>query len=39
MEVNQEGRLLSYGSHAPITGYAYQYEVEKSAKTKPTDNE
>jgi len=28
MEVNQEGRLLSYGSHAPITGYAFQYEVE-----------
>jgi len=28
MEVNQEGQLLSYRSHAPITGYAFEYEIE-----------
>jgi hypothetical protein len=27
--ISGEGKLLSLGSHAPITGYAFKYEVEK----------
>jgi hypothetical protein len=27
MEVDESGELVSYGSHFPVTGYAYQYEV------------
>jgi hypothetical protein len=27
MEVQRDGKLLSYGSHAPVTGYAFEYEV------------
>lgn len=26
--ISGEGKLLSLGSHAPITGYAYSYEVQ-----------
>jgi hypothetical protein len=28
--ISGEGKLLSLGSHAPITGYAYSYEVENN---------
>lgn len=29
MKVESGGKLISFGSHHPITGYAYDYEVKK----------
>jgi len=32
MEVQRDGRLISYGSHHPTTGYAYDYKAKTKTK-------